>query len=389
MTKNCKNQEVISPSVIAHLLRDLYSPTSSRKDLGRGAAMTHRGFTLAEVLITLAIVGVVAAITMPALIANIQERVKTARIQNITQKFGKATDKMKSLSTLGGYATTMDFVNELQKHLKIAKVCTNDKLTECWPTEKVIINDEGKEWEISKTTTGKQLKMTNDDTHEYGDTVGIVTADGTAMILTYNAKCDIDEVPITWLNNQSSTSGCVAAVFDWNGSKMPNKLSNDVITFNSGGLGDGCAFKLGDTCFKAPQLANKPLTYTECMAQKDALGLDYCYNGNDYYAGAAAMCGGIANMASGSDVAAIASDIYGKAIGSGSDLSSSAGKTYSLSIGTKYGFPDANSESFWVWYGHEESGLYARGRRFESTSTNWSTGYGRYASSGLVLCKGD
>ncbi len=146
MTNNSKNQEVISSSVIAHLLRDLYSPTASKRDRGTWAAMTHRGFTLAEVLITLAIVGVVAAITMPALIANIQDRVKTARIQNITQKFGKATDKMKSLSTLGGYATTMDFVNELQKHLKIAKVCANQHLTKCWPTDKVIINDEGKEW---------------------------------------------------------------------------------------------------------------------------------------------------------------------------------------------------------------------------------------------------
>ncbi len=349
-------------------------------------------FTLAEVLITLAIVGVVAAITMPALIANIQERVKTARIQNITQKFGKATDKMKSLSTLGGYATTMDFVNELQKHLKIAKVCDNAHLTECWPTETVMLDDD-KEWEISKTKTGKQLKMTNDDTHEYGDTVGIVTADGTAMILTYNAKCDIDEVPITWSNNQSSTSGCVAAVFDWNGSKMPNQLSNDVITFNSGGLGSACAFEINGGCFKAPQVVSKSLTYAECMAQKDDLELDYCCfqsncSNKDYYAGAALTCGGKSKMASAADLAAIASDIYGTTLGEYDDLEISAGKTYRDSIGSKYGFSDANSASFWVWSGSENTNLVVYSRRFYSTYSNWGTYY-RLNSGGLVLCKGD
>ncbi len=231
--------------------------------------------------------------------------------------------------------------------------------------------------------------MTNDDTHEYGDTVGIVTADGTAMILTYNAKCDIDEKPVTWSNNQSSTSGCVAAIFDWNGSKMPNKLSNDVITFNSGGLGSACAFEINGGCFKAPQLANKPLTYAECTAQKDALGLDYCYNGNDYYAGAALTCGGKANMASMADLAAIASDIYGTTIGEYQDLSSSAGKTYSVSIGSKYGFSDANSASFWVWSGRETSSNGAYYRYFYSTYSSWYNYSGRNGSSGLVLCKGD
>ncbi len=302
---------------------------------------------------------------MPALIANIQERVKTARIQNITQKFGKATDKMKSLSTLGGYATTMDFVNEFQKHLKIAKVCDNQHLAECWPTEKVIINDEGKEWEISKTKTGKQLKMTNDDTHEYGDTVGIVTADGTAMILTYNTKCDIDEVPVTWSNNQSSTSGCVAAIFDWNGSKMPNKLSNDVITFNSGGLGSACAFEINGSCFKAPQAANTYMTKAECEAKKGDLGINACNYDTDYWAKAVETCGHVDKMASMADLAAIASDIYGTTIGEEEDKE---GISYNASIGSKYGFSDANTLSFWVWSGRETTSYYAYTRYFSSTS---------------------
>ncbi len=331
-----------------------------------------KAFTLAEVLITLAIVGVVAAITMPALIANIQERVKTARIQNITQKFGKATDKMKSLSTLGGYATTMDFVNELQKHLKIAKVCDNQHLTECWPTETVMLDDD-KEWEISKTTTGKQLKMTNDDTHEYGDTVGIVTADGTAMILSYNAKCDIDEVPITWSNNQSSTSGCVAAIFDWNGSKMPNKLSKisddgvesaDVILFNAIGLGSACAIEIDGKCFGAVFIPT-PVTKAECEQLKaDGYGIQACEYDKDYWAGAVKQCGGTDKMPTMAQLGQLASLLYegNPTVGAKDNVSD---LTYNA-----LGFPEP---SFYLWSGEEDSSTFAYSRYFYPTDTGWYT----------------
>ena len=44
------------------------------------------GFTLAEVLITLGIIGVVAALTMPTLIANIQQEIFNSRWKKRTQK---------------------------------------------------------------------------------------------------------------------------------------------------------------------------------------------------------------------------------------------------------------------------------------------------------------
>jgi prepilin-type N-terminal cleavage/methylation domain-containing protein len=43
--------------------------------------MKKRAFTLAEVLITLGIIGVVAALTMPSLIANYQKKVYVAQLQ--------------------------------------------------------------------------------------------------------------------------------------------------------------------------------------------------------------------------------------------------------------------------------------------------------------------
>lgn len=42
-------------------------------------------FTLAEVLVTLGIIGVVAAITMPTLIDNHQKKVAATRLENFIQ----------------------------------------------------------------------------------------------------------------------------------------------------------------------------------------------------------------------------------------------------------------------------------------------------------------
>lgn len=254
------------------------------------------GFTLAEVLITLGIIGVVAVIVMPAVITNIQGHVKAERVNNIQHKFSKSMDTMRTSSGLTGYNSTMDLVTELQKYLKLAKVCDNNDLKSCWPTDKVILEN-GKEWEISKTKQGKHLKMMNLDGQEWDDTVGIITADGTPMILSYNKQCSIDEnKSITWSGSNSSSNGCIAAVFDWNGARNPNKFREDVIAFNANGLGSSCAVEVEGTCFSAP-FTPTPVTKAECEELKDSLGiLYYCNSDSDYWVGAVKQCGGRQNM---------------------------------------------------------------------------------------------
>ncbi len=345
----------------------------SRADLR--AVGLKGGFTLAEVLITLAIVGVVAAITMPALIANIQERVKTARIQNIKQKFSKATDKMLSVTTLNGYAGTMEFVNELQNHLKIAKICTNDKLSECWPTEEVTLDNEGTTWAIKDTKTAQNLKMPKNDSVDYDDTVGIITADGTSMILTYNKLCDIDEnKTIIWSNDQSSTTGCIGAIFDWNGSKMPNKLREDVVTFNARGLGEGCAFEIGSKCFGASFIPTF-VTKAECESMMSSHGIKSCEFEEDYWAGAVKQCGHVNKLPTTADLAKLASLLY---VGNPT-ISSGTGENSGLIYNGKassFGLPEP---PFHLWAnngGITSNGLYqTRGRTFTTTSTRSFSDY--------------
>ena len=51
-------------------------------------------FTLAEVLITLGVIGVVAALTMPTLLKNIAERSNSEAQANLAQKITKSMDLM-------------------------------------------------------------------------------------------------------------------------------------------------------------------------------------------------------------------------------------------------------------------------------------------------------
>ena len=115
--------------------------------------------------------------------------------------------------------------------------------------------------------------------------MGIVTGDGTPIILVYGKDCQaLDEVKqYQWSTvdgkpETNATAGCVSMVFDINGKKGPNKLGQDVKTMNSLlGMVD-----LGNTY--------DALSKADCKKYQNELGLTYCYNGNDYYAGAVKAC---------------------------------------------------------------------------------------------------
>ena len=79
--------------------------------------------------------------TMPAIIANIQDHVKAKRVENIRQKLSKVTDAMSATSGINGYGDTMSFIQEMNKHMKIAKICDNSNLSACWPTKEVILDE--------------------------------------------------------------------------------------------------------------------------------------------------------------------------------------------------------------------------------------------------------
>ena len=296
---------------------------------------------------------------------------------------------MARLNLIGPYDSTDAFVDELQKHLKISKRCNASNLRGCWPYDTVDLGN-GKTWDISKTKTGKQFGMNNDDDNDYtSDNVGIVTADGTPMILSYNKKCkaidSLEKLSWTTTDNKplsNSSASCVAAVYEINGTGKPNKLSNDVVLFNANKLGNACAFEVGSKCYTAV-FTPKPLTYDECMAKKDDLGIKKCCsvglcNNTDYWAGAVKQCGGVSKMPTPDDLAKLANQLYN---GNG---------RWNQYAATALGF---TSPGFWLWsnkeykYNDYFDGYYVYVREFAAETTSY---FGeRFDSYGQAVCLGD
>ena len=103
-------------------------------------------FTMAEILISLTIIGVIAAITLPSLRANINESAWTTQRKAFYSRLSQAIAMLPSLNGYGEYDGTWDndvvtvtkdtaaqaFVTEgLSKVLKITNVCDNDNLQKC------------------------------------------------------------------------------------------------------------------------------------------------------------------------------------------------------------------------------------------------------------------
>ncbi len=347
----------------------------------------------------------VAAVVLPSLMTNINDRVNAEKIRSTKYKFTKATDHMKSLGLIGPYSSTDAFVDELQKYFKIAKRCDANHLRACWPTDTVKLED-GTEWNIADTKTGKNLKMEKNEHSDYSsNNVGIITADGTPMILSYNKKCEALDPMKTygWSTSNgkpesNATAGCVAAVFEINGHSRPNTFRKDVVAFNANGLGSACAIEVNGKCFGAP-FTPTPMTYAECAGENathpndnandksgsyaKSLGISKCYWAQDYWAGAVKQCGGTNKMATMADLGKIASLLYegNPSIGAKDDV-------YSLTYNGKapeLGLPAPKPMEFYVWSDEEQSYGNAYNRDFGGGYTEWNI-RPRDGSNQLALC---
>ena len=168
------------------------------------------------------------------------------------------------------------------------KVCDNDHLTECWPTETINLPSSvtGYETSVANLTTGDKLKAIAPET-KTTTTMGIVTADGTPMILLYSPACSALDVARTYswstIDNKpetNATTNCISALIDTNGKKGPNMLGKDVRTLNSmyGSLGPIESGVFGK------------LSSSDCNGLKKKLGITSCSTGNDYWGGAMKYC---------------------------------------------------------------------------------------------------
>ena len=344
--------------------------------------MKKIGFTLAEVLITLAIIGIVAALTIPTLIQNYQERAWGTASQVFQRKLGEALRVMNVQGTLAGYTTTEAFVDELSKHIKITRICDNDDITTCF-ADTVTWGDE--EVDMSKIKKAKNFGQEDWDTN----TVAVQFANGVNGVIAYNPSCTQDPFrnDVISIGETGIGTTCLAILYDVDGFKNPNTQQKDLRGLNVISLGSNCAIELSDgTCFTAPFIPT-PLTLAECEAQKGELGISECYYESDYWAGAVKACHDMgSSLPSQEQLDQLARDLYpGATINTGLGQNSSGGNRDN-DLAVSMGFITSRIYTFWLWSSEEYSKYSAYARYFTSTGT-YRYGSNRYYDSpGQAVC---
>ncbi len=201
------------------------------------------GFTLAEILITLAIIGIVAAITLPSLLVNVNEKAWDAQKKALHARLAQAIGQM---NTLGGYGTytedeegtaTVDTAAEsfildaLSKVYKINNVCGPDKLSSCGIPSKITtldavseINFPTKISELNETMLNGQHIEGEDGSVANTKAAAFETVNGESIAVFYNPLCSSD----TTVNHYVQNKMCVNFLYDLNGSEGPNQVGKDV-----------------------------------------------------------------------------------------------------------------------------------------------------------------
>ncbi|MBR1424260.1 prepilin-type N-terminal cleavage/methylation domain-containing protein [bacterium] len=341
------------------------------------------GFTLAEVLITLAIIGVVTALTLPTLIAKVNEKVDGNQ-KKVTE--AKLIQGLNMLDLHGGinntYSSTAEFVEELSKYMKITKICdgTNSTFSECIPYSEITYNNgaEDKTVEITKLNTADALGLgTVTDEEEFMAPVAMVLGDGTPMFLTYNKKCISD--PDSIKSDNKKIHSCVDGLYDLNGSRMPNKIGKDLTAMNKASItiaeGPAVLATVGD--YKIIKQLDTPpaMDCSKYLGNSKYPEIEHCpYEGEtDYWVGALVTCkemGG--HLPSTAELTNIAVEVFPKINVKGGDTYTSGSVTWDEEMANKIS-PDAPLDIH-LWSSSEYSSDSTRSltRCFLASSTMFS-----------------
>lgn len=176
------------------------------------------GFTLAEVLITLGIIGVVAAMTIPTLINNSQDRETVSKLKKdyttLAQAFKLSINDNGSVDTWGlssNWASqdAINIYNKLSPYLKIIKSCGNS--TGCFATNYKLLNGSNISQQSFDSDTGLAK---------------FVLSDGSAVAMGSYGDC-------TDYNGTSNMLKdlCGEMYIDINGAKSPNIVGRDTFYF--------------------------------------------------------------------------------------------------------------------------------------------------------------
>lgn len=179
------------------------------------------GFTLAEVLITLGIIGVVAAMTMPSLIANYRSKVAVTQLKKMYSVMSQAM--LFTVQKDGDYSSLYEiqdkdnasiqnwYLTNLKPYIKVTSECFNK--AGCWAdTGTKLLNGGSPSWNQGKIGLGINIVVFN-------------TIDGYAVSVDA-----YDDNGSFWGVNVPNKQ-YVAVYVDVNGKKLPNVIGKDTFVF--------------------------------------------------------------------------------------------------------------------------------------------------------------
>lgn len=246
----------------------------------------HLAFTMAEILISLTIVGVIAAIVIPSLAGNIEKKTLVARQKAFYSRMSQALAMIdKNLNKYGQYSATyneensslnvtldtgaMAFVMEaLGQTIKMNNICDNENFKKCGVPDK-IIDMSGSPKNVPKTLSelwnGFTRPMENYSPVNT-DAVAFETINGESAIVYYNPKCKSYKSKYYSGNygEYIMPRVCVNIIYDVNGKKGPNSIFKDVFILTM----------LGP---ENPNIVSPIVSHTGVLVSRDS----YCQSFND------------------------------------------------------------------------------------------------------------
>jgi len=208
--------------------------------------VTDKSFTMAEILISLTIIGVIAAITLPSLRANINEKTWATQRKVLNSRLSQAISMMPSLNGYGIGTTSalteqnaaQAFITEgLSKVLQIKNICNYENLSKCNIPNKISrlkskkkidfpnrLNALNGNWPVAHTTT---LEGVTYNFRSIFNTFvsAFETQNGESIAVYYYPNCQSKNKSI---NYYVQTMICANFLYDLNGKKGPNKVGKDI-----------------------------------------------------------------------------------------------------------------------------------------------------------------
>ena len=202
-------------------------------------------FTMAEILLSLTIIGVVAAITLPSLTGNINERTWNTQRKALYARFSQAIALMPALNGYGTYVEESSsgagdaedtlaetfITSGLSQVLKINNICDADHIEDCGIVSAITTLDGNK---VDTPTNWLELnsQMTS---YAFGSqTVNIPNAkaaafetqNGESILTFYNKACVSSLAESALYLKQNKV--CANFMYDLNGNKGPNTVGKDI-----------------------------------------------------------------------------------------------------------------------------------------------------------------